>query len=224
MNRCIAIALLALLAGCAGMRPPQSFPDVNPEASHDAVVVAKTQRGNYLPQFPNCTRPDVICMDPPPFWFRAQVVDVVFGSVEQTSIVAATTSHYGMESFGMVGGPSLLRLALDGSAIVMPRYAEAVLHADRSGELFVVLDGPDPIWWLPCSVMEVAVDIDVGRFADDLSIPAEHVSQDEVARGEGFLARTDSGFLPKKGLPVASLERHLRSRYAGQELPECRQQ
>lgn len=224
MKRCIAMASLALLAGCAGMRPPQSFPVVDWEASHDAVVVAKTQRGNYLPQFPECEGPDVICMDPPPFWFRARVVDVVFGSVERTSIVAATTSHYGIELFGLAGEPSLLRLALDGSAIVMPRYAEAALHAGRKGELFVILNGPDPIWWLPCSVMDVVVDIDVDQFADDLLIPAEYVSQEEIAKGEDFLARTDTGFLPKKGLPVSSLGRHLRSRYAGQRLPECRQE
>ncbi len=221
MKRHLALAAFAALAGCAGMRPPQTFPDVDWKASQGVVVVARTQPGGYLPQFPACLKPDVLCMDPPPFWFRARILDVVFGSIGRTSIVAATTSHYGMEQFGQHGKASLIRLAVAGSAIVMPRYAEAVLHADRSGALFIVLDDPDPIWWLPCSVVETVVDIDPGQFADDLLIPADFLSEDEIARRGSFLHRTDTGFSPRKAIPVSGLEQHLRSRYAGQELPAC---
>ena len=223
MKVCIGIAALALLAGCAGMRPPHVYPEWEPATSHDAVVVATTQLGDYLPKLPACESKDVICMDPPPFWFRARVLDVVFGSIERTSIVASTTSHYGMGQFGRGSDPSLFRLAVGNGAIIMPRYARAALHADRSGELFVILNGRGPIGWLPCSIIEVAVDIDVAGFADDLLIPAESVAEDEVIN-EVFFARTEGGFLPRKGLPVSRLAEHLRSRYAGQKLPECRQE
>ena len=221
MRACLALGSFAVLCGCAGMRPPKAFPDLDGETSQDALVVAKLGNGNYLPEFPKCKNLEVICMDPPPFWFRARVQDVVFGSLEQSRIIAATTSHYGMGPFVSYRGPELLRLAVDGDAIVMLRYAYADLHADKIGDLFVILRGPEPIWWLPCSAMDLIVDIDARQFADDLMLPKEYVSQYEIEKAKDFLVRTDTGYLPRKGLPVAALKHHLDSEYAGQKLPRC---
>ena len=62
-----------LLAACASI--PGPFPELNESALVDVVAVVRFRRGAYLQQFPGCDRPDVICMDPPPFELRAEVVE-----------------------------------------------------------------------------------------------------------------------------------------------------
>ena len=80
MNRIAAFLLLFVaLTGCASTVPPVQFSELDVSSSTDIVVVVTARHGGILPPFAECNRADVICMDPPPFWFRVRVLDAFTG-------------------------------------------------------------------------------------------------------------------------------------------------
>jgi hypothetical protein len=211
-----------MLAGCATFVTPDAYPELEPASTRSAVLVAELRRGRDLPSFPGCAEPQVICMDPAPYWVHARVKSVVFGEpLKSRNLAISTTSHYGMEMTIADRGPQLLHVAHDDHAYVMPRYAHASLSTRLDGSLDLVLWSADPVPWLPCEAIALAEPIQVTHFARMPLRSPDSFRSEELQPGNGFLRMTPDGVEPLLAIPVEKLARYLGARFRGVSLPWC---
>ena len=207
----LAASALGFYASVAFAAPPKQFPIFDRESAKPILVVATVRPGKYLPEFAECSNPDTICMDPPPFWFSARVKSVVHGTKTPSRLDVATTSHYGMSELELLGSqPLLLSLLTNGSEFVMPRYAMAALTEDKQGNLHVLVIRPQPIWWLPCSVTELRQEISPDDFPGDIEIPMDEAEIYTKESPELFRV-TATGATPIYAIPVSRIGAHLDS-------------
>lgn len=220
MKQGVLFALALAVAACAG--PSASGQERLVEAlgmrfstTKPVLVVGSLARGDYLPQDEECARPGVICMDPPPFWFRLRVRDVVHGAIGARSLRVVTTSHYGMMDFdarakrGREEAQYLVLLRTDGTHFAMPRYAMRDLRElPRRGLYFPIAD--HPLHWLPCSV-------------DTLREPIPPEADEAASKGMAFTAagmamprreidRMGGNEAPGEGIFIDALREHLAKR------------
>lgn len=225
VNKSLALLLsFVALSGCASTVPPKAFPELDASSVVDVVAVVTSRHGGSLPQFAECDGPDVICMDPPPFWFHVRVRDVVFGpwSPGQRAAVAST-SHYGMAGTISEDEPRLVRLRSDGHAVTMPRYAQANLERRKDGEWLLVLWHSGPIWWLPCEITELAEPIRQSEMRNDLIADPELFGPEQLEAERDFLELTPAGVVPRFAITISALSNALQARYANAPLPYCEQ-
>ena len=75
-----ALSLLILSSTAVAIPPdPSSFPEFSLSDATPHLIIATVSAGKYLPEFAECGKPDVICIDPPPFWFSARIAKLVYG-------------------------------------------------------------------------------------------------------------------------------------------------
>lgn len=223
VNKSLALLLtFVALSGCASTVPPKAFPELDASSTLDVVAVVTSRHGGSLQQFAECDGPDVICMDPPPFWFHVRVLDVLFGhwSPGQRAVVAST-SHYGMAGTISEDEPTLVRLRSDGHAVTMPRYAQAPLARSREGEWLLVLWSSEPIWWLPCEVIDLAQPIRPRDLVNDLTADPELFPPEELEAESDYLEVTSAGVVPQFAIPVSALSKTLQARFDNLPLPYC---
>ena len=208
----LAAIALTLNGPIAFAAPPKQFPAFPRESAMPALVVATVRPGKYLPQFPECSGSNLntICMDPPPFWFKAKVESVVFGASLPTRLNVATTSHYGMSELELFEQPLLISLLTDGKEFVMPRYAMTGLTQDKQGNLYVLVLRQQPIWWLPCSVSTLRQEISPDAFPDDLNIPRDEAELYIKDSPELFRV-TATGATPIYAISISRLGAHMDS-------------
>ena len=205
------MSVLSLVAATADASVPDSFPDIRTESGQPLLVVASIRPGGYLPQFPECEKPGTLCMDPPPFWFKAKIDDSVYGSDIPPHLNVATTSHYGMSSWADFSVPRfLISLLTDGRDFVMPRYAMAELTEDKAGNLHLLVLQKQAIWWLPCSAWALRTEISAKDFPATLEVPKQesYYYADDIPE---LFRRTRSGIVPRYSIPIAALATHLRT-------------
>ena len=210
-----AVAALAL-AACAtvpGPSPegavPARFPTL-PEDAAGAIVVADLRAGGELPPFPECVDGRAICLDPPPFWFHAEVREVLAGAVPGRRLAVATTSHYGMDAEALAAGPVLLWLRHHDGQVEMPRYAMARLQPREDGALFLLPRRAPQVDWLPCGLEALAVPIDPAAFPARNAWPRDEDSAARVAASDGWLRLTPRAVVPTRGIPLEALAERLR--------------
>lgn len=210
LPRLAAITLgFSVPIACAA--PPKHFPAFTRESAKPVLVVATVRPGKYLPEFSECSNPNTICMDPPPFWFKARVMSVVHGTSTQRRLNVATTSHYGMSELELLGSqPLLISLLTDGNEFVMPRYAMAGLTEDKQGNLYMLVLRSQPIWWLPCSVAGLRQEISLDDFPGDIEIPKDE-AEIYVKDSPELFRVTATGATPIYAIPVSSIGAHLDS-------------
>jgi hypothetical protein len=208
----VAIAL-GLSGSIAFAAPPKQFPTFNRDSAKPALVVATVRPGKYLPQSSECSGSDLntICLDPPPFWFKARIKSVIHGASTPPRLNVATTSHYGMSELELLASqPLLISLLTDGNEFVMPRYAMTGLTEDKQGNLYVFVLRQQPIWWLPCSVSNLRQEISPGAFSSDIEIPRDQA--DIYIKDSPELFRvTATGATPIYAIPLSRIGAHLDS-------------
>lgn len=212
----VATALALALAACAsapGARPevavPTRFPTL-PEDAASALVVADLRAGGELAPFPQCVDGRAICLDPPPYWFHAEVREVLAGAVPGHRLAVATTSHYGMDVEALEAGPVLLWLRHHDGEVVMPRYAMARLQPRDDGALFLLPRRAPQVDWLPCGLEALAVPIDAAAFPARNAWPRDEDSPAQVAASGGWLRLTPRAVVPTRGIPLEALAERLR--------------
>lgn len=213
MNRLLSLVavIVSVFPSLASAAPPTKFPTLGRESAEPMVVVATVRPGKYLPQFAECADPNTVCMDPPPFWFKANVVDVVYGKGVPRRLSVATTNHFGMPVMEMFGRkPILISLLTDGREFLMPRYAMGELTRDKSGSFHLVVLRSEPIWWLPCSVSELREEIDSSDFPGNLELPKENAKV-YMRDSPALFRATANGAMPLYAIPVARIRAHLAS-------------
>jgi hypothetical protein len=182
-------SLLALSVAHAAAAAQPSPRTVYPAISDEAwgqwqrlIVVAELEAGDYhLPVCPE--QKNVICMDPPPSWFKAKVSSTMHGAVAPAELRASTTSHYGKLSEKEAGRPFLLALRTDGDTYVMPRYAKSPLIRNKQGALFLQITSRYPTSWLPCDVSTLIEEVFPENFDDKHSFSVDQLKF-RVSQGE----------------------------------------
>ena len=213
-GRAPAAAIGALSAGLAAANAPPipEYPQIDETRARHALAVVEVLEEDYLPPFPECASADVICMDPPPTWFRGRVLAPVHGDVPAAEFIAATTSHMGPglgPDEGAAPVPRLMVLLTDGRGMVMPRYADAELERDSSGAFHLPVWDDYTIWWLPCGVTEVITPV-----TDDSLARAASVAREDYWPGRDGLDATlvreqDGRVMPRHSIPIHRLREWL---------------
>lgn len=216
---CLLTAVLLLFAGGAGARPPEVYPSIDPQQARPLLVVAGVEPGAHFAPFPECDKPDVLCMDPAPFWFRARVLMKVFGQDVPPNLEVATTSHYGMQGYGNDDQPRLVYIQTDGDHFVMPRYASGRLLRSRTGELYLLTLQVPELSWLPCSVAGLREPMGPRDFPALKGGEFGHYAQ---AHPELFQPAR-GGAVPGFGISIARLSQHLHKLAPSIDDMECRQ-
>lgn len=194
----------ALLLGCATATaaPPAQFPDLGEDGVRDAFAVVTFAEGGELPQFPQCAEPDVVCMDPPPFWLDTRVAQAIAGTLP-ARIELATTAHMGMPIYTGHGRAMFAWIRSDGRAYQMPRYAAAFVHRRADGSWVIPVTGELP-GWLPCEAMARRMELDPKELDAVVAVPreAEHYAE---AMASGIYVDSPAGAMPRYGIPVSAI-------------------
>jgi hypothetical protein len=158
-------ALFFAHAAAAGQPPPKTaFPTISDEAWAQwqrLLVVAELDVGDYhlARECPKKEGEVIICMDPPPSWFKASVSSTLYGAAAPAELRASTTSHAGKLTESEAHLPYLVSLRTDGETYVMPRYAKLPLIRNKQGALFLQVTSRYPTSWLPCDVSTLIEEI-----------------------------------------------------------------
>lgn len=197
-------AALALLfaAAAAPAAPPAAFPDLGENGIRDAFAVVTFAEGGEFPPFPQCTDPDVICMDPPPFWLDTRAEQAVAGTLP-SRLEVATTSHSGMRGYTAEPRAMFAWIRSDGRAFQMPRYAAAFVQRRADGGWIIPVTGELP-GWLPCEASARRIAVDAGELDDRIAVPKASARFAD-AMASGLYVETAAGAMPRYGIPVAAL-------------------
>jgi hypothetical protein len=216
--------LLVWLAPSAGWaEPPARYPVLDQAKAQEAIVVARVSPGGYLPQFDECNDATRLCIDPPPFWFRADVEKVVAGDAPLGPLQVATTSHYGMTKAWSEADatPRLLLLVSDGETFIMRRYASADLAEDRLGRFHLLVLRSQPIWWLPCPVWALREEASAGAFGDAIRVEQEYLQRIPRDERKKLFRAEGRGAVARYVIPVERIRQHLEAMPASDAIPRC---
>lgn len=215
------LALSLLLASAVSAPPMPRYPELEEDKLTGVLVVVEVLEQEYLPTFDACDQPDVICMDPPPTWFRARLLEQVHGDAPHSEFFAATTSHYGptlRPDEGQAPSPMLMVLATDGQHLVMPRYSSAPVFRDSIGEFHLIVPDEDMPRWLPCGVSALVAPINDDVLAKSAALSlADHPRYDEGWDAEFFRVDKTHAY-PRFSIPVAHLSEWLSAGHATRDL------
>ncbi len=209
---CLSVLCCAVfaVAAAAAIEPPAVYPEFEREGADRLLVVASEHPGAYLPPFPQCEQEGTICMDPPPFWMRVRVQQVVKGELAVPEIAVATTSHYGMPDKMRRPPVYLIDIRTDGRDFVMPRYAKARLYRDRDGEYYLPFLA-DPVPWLPCSIQTLKREVDGMKLTRDARIPRDYWEVRRVEEHPEWFVLDGDVAMPRYWIPVPALQAHLQT-------------
>jgi len=192
---------------------PTTYPKFEEGAGSLSLVVAELVATGYL-KGDDCpksqTRADgstavVICMDPPPTWFKARVLQHVAGADIGEAFYAVTGSHYGAMRVGAAEPARLMLLRSNGAALEMLRYKSWPVAKSRDGQYHLVVQS-GPIFWLPCWSASLMQEIDDGAFAADLAIAREEYDSRWAERYAAFYRVAGDSVRPRYAIPVAGLQ------------------
>lgn len=206
--------LLPAFAACAHGDRPKAYPaDFDTAGAQASLVAVHLLATDYLPKFPECERPDTICMDPAPTWLRLRTVETVHGAAPPAVFHAATTSHYGrMDALGKPEAPMLMVVLADGPDRVMPRYARAGLFADGAGALHLVVQQTRPLFWLPCDVATLRQPITDPVLRQAAAWKRADYEQFMATNAADLYDIVGEQALPKYSIPLSRLRDHLAGR------------
>ncbi len=196
---------------------PTSYAKFEEGASSLTLVVAEVVATDYLKGY-DCpesrTNADgsttiSLCMDPPPTWFKARVVQHVAGAEIGDDFYAVTGSHWGKMKVGAAEPAKLMLLNSNGTALEMMRYRSWPVAKSRDGQYHLVVQS-GPIHWLPCWTASLMQEIDDGTFTADLAITREEYDSRWAERHAAYYRVTADSVRPRYAIPVASLQQGLK--------------
>lgn len=196
--------MLVFGASCSTLSKMTAFPSIRTENSHYVLLLVDSIKyKGELPESEKCRGPTTICMDPPPFWFTATVLESIYGNVQAREISIAATSHYGSREIEEWQGPALVALITSGRDFVMLRYALQEMVPGKDGKRFLFVGDSTPPWWLPCSASSLVKHIR----PDDVLHPNKY-----MLHQPGLLAdlldgyeEVDGGYFPKHAIEYSAL-------------------
>lgn len=203
---CLLAAAVVTAAGCAHRGAPMAYPDIDHDTARARLAIVELLASDDLPPFPECEKPDVMCLDPAPTWIKLQVLETLNGEPLPRTVYASTTSHYGkMTAYGRVQGPQLMLLLGGDEALVMARYARAPLAVDGGRRFHLLLHNAGP-HWLPCDVATLRQPVTDPVLAKAGAVPRQRF-EDVRREGDEAFYRVEADFAyPRYSLPIGALE------------------
>jgi len=193
---------------------PTTYARFEKGAGSLTVVVAELVSTDYLKGY-DCPKPKtnadgsvtevVLCLNPPPFWFKARVLQHVAGAEIGDEFYAVTGSHWGAMKVGAAEPAKLMLLNSNGTALEMLRYRSWPVTKSRDGQYHLVIQN-GPIQWLPCWASSLMQEIDDGEFAADLAITREEYDSRWVDEFADYYRVTVDSVRPRYAIPVARLQ------------------
>ncbi len=207
----------ALAASPFAREAPTTYPRFDERAGSLSLVVAEPSATAYLKGYdcptaqPNAdgSTKVIVCLNPPPTWFKARVLQHVAGGEIGDQFYAVTGSHYGAMKVGADEPAKLMLLRSNGTALEMLRYRSWPVAKDRDGQYHLVIRS-GPIHWLPCWTASLMQEIDDGEFAVDLAIPREEYDSQWAERHAAYYRISADGVRPRYAIPVARLQQGLK--------------
>jgi hypothetical protein len=172
-----------------------------------SIVVAEARVGGQFPQYEECMRPLVLCMDTAPYWLDATIVSTVHGAPVPAKLTASSADHYGGERFKTGNGTFLIPLKRVGDDFRIPRNAGAMLVESKSGVLYLPIAGSYVLNWLPCTINTLRDEIQESDFHEDGVTALE--SFDGAERSPTLFRPTRKGTMPRYAISVPRLAEHL---------------
>ncbi|UUZ47005.1 hypothetical protein LP420_25730 [Massilia sp. B-10] len=114
-----SLVLVLFMAGAAHGEPPLALTEGKPVSLR--ILAAKLRAGGTYPPMPECVAPGARCLDPPPFWLKAQVLATVHGDPVPSDIEVSGAEHFGMRGYAGLDQPVLLLVRTDGLHYEMAR-------------------------------------------------------------------------------------------------------
>ncbi|UUZ52623.1 hypothetical protein LP419_25225 [Massilia sp. H-1] len=149
-----SLVLVLFMAGAAHGEPPLALTEGKPVSLR--ILAAKLRAGGTYPPMPECVAPGARCLDPPPFWLKAQVLATVHGDPVPSDIEVSGAEHFGMRGYAGLDQPVLLLVRTDGLHYEMARNSRVALLRHKSGALYVPAGNLEYMPWLPCDVAQIA--------------------------------------------------------------------
>ena len=180
------------------------------------LVVAEVVATDYLAGYecpPSRTNADgsttvSVCLNPPPSWFKARVLQHVAGADIGDEFYAVTGSHWGAMKVGAAEPAKLMLLRSNGTALEMVRYKSWPVAKSRDGQYHLVLQS-GPIHWLPCWTANLMQEIDDGEFAADLGITREEYDSRWAEQHAAYYRVSAESVRPRYAIPLARLQQGL---------------
>ena len=197
---------------------PSTYAKFDEGAGSLTVVVAELVATEYLKGY-DCPKPKTnpdgsvtgvrICLNPPPFWFKARVLQHVAGAEIGDEFYAVAGSHWGAMKVGAAEPAKLMLLHSNGTALEMVRYAFWPVVKSKDGQYHLIIER-GPIHWLPCWTASLMQEIDDGAFATDLAITREEYDSRWAQDYAAFYRVTADSVRPRYAIPVARLQQRLK--------------
>ena len=197
---------------------PTTYAKFEKGAGSLTVVVAELVSTDYLKGY-DCPKPKtnadgsvtevVLCLNPPPFWFKARVLQHVAGAEIGDEFYAVTGSHWGAMKVGAAEPAKLMLLNSNGTALEMVRYAYWPVAKSRDGQYYLVVEN-GPLPWLPCWTASLMQEIDDREFAADLAITREEYDSRWAEESADYYRVTADSVRPRYAIPVARLQQGLK--------------
>ena len=150
-----------------------------------------------------------MCMGPPPFWFKARVLQHVAGAEIGDEFYAVAGSHWGAMKVGRTEPARLMLLNSNGTALEMVRYAVSPVVRSTDRQYHLVMQS-SRIPWLPCWVSSLKQEIDYHTFAAELAITREEYDSRWAEEDAAFYRVTADSVRPRYACPGAGLEQALK--------------
>jgi len=151
----------------------------------------------------------VVCLNPPPFWFKARVLQQVGGADIGDEFYAVTGSHYGPMKVGPTEPARLMLLRSNGKALEMLRYAAWPVARAADGQYHIVVEYT-PVPRLPCWTAGLMQEIADGEFTTAPAITREQYDSRFAEKFATLYHVTAEEARPRYTIPVARLEQALK--------------
>lgn len=177
------------------------------------LLVAVLQPGGLLPPHAACSGKNVVCIDAPPYWLKANVSATLFGPQAPAYLEINASDHFGMGHFMHFGGASLVLVRTDGERSTMLRNRVTRLVANKSGELFLVRWQESFPGWVSCMIDGAQEELAESDFDDErMVIAPEDFESAGVDQAPGHFRRTAQGAMPRYGIRMQRLAEHISKR------------
>lgn len=209
---------------------PSTYTEFDEQGGSLSLVVAELVATDYLKGY-DCPKPAanadggamvVVCMGPPPTWFKARVLQHVAGADIGDEFYAVTGSHWGAMKVGAAEPAKLMLLNSNGTALEMMRYRYWPVVKSRDGQYHLILQR-GPIHWLPCWTASLKQEIDYREFAADLAITREEYDEQWAEDYAAYYRVTVDSVRPRYTIPVARLQQGLKDVPLAAADFDCRQ-
>ncbi len=219
-----SFAWLAAVA-CSAQEPPAEFPELDRSITRPVLVVgSQSEKTTYLPEVAVCRRPNFVCTNPPPFYFKITVDSVIYGQpVPKEFYVATYSPHMGKgEFYNSYPGPKLILLHTDGRQFVMPFQGTRELTADRHGQLHVVQHHrPYPAHILPCGIATMREEIRYEDFPTVQEYLFADMEPEYAQQRRDYLRYSAVGARPRYAISLARVRAYLSMTKPGIDEMQC---